>query len=128
MRCRVSSSTETLFEGDAIMVVGRSRLGEFAVMDHHAPLLAVLDAAPLRVKTPEREVIFAVRGGLLRVSDNTVTVLAEAIVRADAVDLLRVDADIRKTEDSLPKAEDKEGLLRELRYLRAQRRAKERSG
>lgn len=126
MHCQLVSSERTLFDGDAVMVVARSRQGEFAIMAHHAPLLAVLDASLLRVKTHQGEAAFAVRGGLLRVLENTVSVLADAAVPGAEVDLANVEAGIAEAERALPEAKEKEDILRQLAYLRAQRRAKER--
>ncbi len=126
MRCQLRTSERTLFDGDAVMVVARSALGDFAVMARHAPLLAVLDAGPLRVKTDREEFSFAVRRGLLRVQADRVTVLAEAAVPAGEVDLASLEVQMAETESALTLAETKEDLLRERAYLRAQKRIGER--
>jgi len=128
MRCQVRTSDRTLFDGDAVMVVARSALGDFAVMARHAPLLAVLDAGPLRVKTDREELLFAVRGGLLRVLEDRVMVLAEAAIPADEVDLASLEVRMAETESALALTLKKQDLLRERAYLRAQKRTKERHG
>ena len=67
MHCQVRSAERTFFDGEATMVVARSGRGEFAVMDGHAPLLASLADAPLRIKAGGDEVVLACYGGALRV-------------------------------------------------------------
>jgi len=128
MRCQVRTSDRALFDGDAVMVVARSALGDFAVMARHAPLLAVLDAGPLRVKTDREELLFVVRGGLLRVLEDRVTVLAEAAIPAPEVDLVSLEVRMAETESALALAPKKQDLLRERAYLRAQKRTKEKHG
>jgi len=57
-------------------------------MDGHAPLLAAVGDAPLRVKTGDGEVTLACYGGALRVSnDGTVSVLVEDATPIEEIDL-----------------------------------------
>lgn len=125
MHCQLRSADRMLFDGDAVMVVAKSALGEFAVMERHAPLLAVLETGAVRVKTGDGEEAFAVGGGLLRVQENRVTVLADEAVSAREVDLACVASRLDELEQELARSRDKEPLLREQAYLRAQKRAKE---
>jgi F-type H+-transporting ATPase subunit epsilon len=78
------------------MVVARSHRGEFAVLPHHAPLLAELQPGPVRIKTPSEEIVFACSGGVLDVKDDVVSVLVFDAIRADEIDL---DDARRATED-----------------------------
>ena len=126
MHCQLRSVDRTLFDGDAVMVVARSALGEFAVMDRHAPLLAVLETSAVRVKTGDAEEAFAVRGGLLRVERNRVTLLVDEAIPGREVDLEAVASRLDAVEAALGEARDDPRLLRERAYLRAQRRAGER--
>jgi F-type H+-transporting ATPase subunit epsilon len=125
MHCQIHSSDRTLFDGETVMVVARSALGDFAVMARHAPLVAVLAPGPVRVKTSQGETAFAVRGGLLRVLENRVTVLAEAAIPAAEIDIAALASRMEEVENALMQADEKEELLRELAYLRAQRRVTE---
>lgn len=126
MHCQVRSAERTLFDGDAVMVMAHGARGDFAVMARHAPLLAALDPGPLRIKTSTGERVFVLHGGLLHVRENRVAVLAYTAVAAAEVDLPTVKARIPKIEALLAQTEEKASLLRELAYLRAQERARER--
>jgi len=120
MRCLVRSADRTFFDGDATMIVARSVRGEFAVMDGHAPLLAALDDAPLRIKTGEEETVLACCGGTLRVGgDGAVDVLVEDAAPLEEIDLAEVDRRL----SSLGKGDD-----RERRRLSLLKRVKERYG
>ena len=61
-------------------------------MEGHAPLLATLDAAPLRIKADREEKVFAVSGGVLRVSESGVEILARVAVAAAEIDETTLDA------------------------------------
>ncbi len=127
MRCELRSAEETLFDGEATMVVAHSGSGEFGILPRHAPLLAALDAGLLRIQTREGERVFVLRSGLLRVGADRVSVLAEGAIRAEAIDLaaVRTRREALQAERSVGRGDE---VLSELAYLRAQERAGARHG
>ncbi len=128
MHCQLRSAERALFDGEATMVVAHSPKGEFAVMEGHAPLLAILDNAPLRIKTEKGEHAFALLTGLLRVSKEGVMILAQEATPSEEIDLFAVRQRLTKIEQELPITQEKDELLRELAALRTQERVKERHG
>ncbi len=115
MHCELRTAERTLFSGEASLIVARSPRGEFGVMDGHAPLLAVLVPAPLRVKAEDREHEFAVAAGLLRVDEGGVVILAQDAVPREEIDLNFVRTKIAELSES-------EGAAEELAFLRVQER------
>lgn len=78
LKVAVISPEQTLFEGDADMVVAPAWDGELGILRGHAPMLALLGEGSLRITgagEPDRR--FRVRGGFLQVADDIVTVLSE---------------------------------------------------
>lgn len=128
MHCRLVVPEGVLFDGDASLIVARSPNGEFAVMDNHAPLLAVLDPSPLRIKTSAEEHVYALLGGLLRVEQTGVTITAEQAISVDEIDLAEVKGRRTEMDEQLKATPDDEKLLRELEILSVQERIKERHG
>lgn len=128
MHCQLRSAERALFDGEATMVVAHSPKGEFAVMEGHAPLLAILANAPLRIKTEKGEHAFALLTGLLRVSKEGVMILAQEAIPSEEIDLFAVRQRLTKIEQELPITQEKDELLRELAALRIQERVKERHG
>lgn len=62
------------------MKVARSSKGQdgsLGFLNNHAPLITVLRAGDVKVKTGSGTETFAVKGGVVEVSNNTVIVLAE---------------------------------------------------
>ncbi len=63
--------------------------GVFGVMANHAPLLSTLNVGEMRYTNEGTTVRMAVSGGFVEVSNNRMTVLAEAAERAEEIDVER---------------------------------------
>lgn len=83
----IVSAEHEIFSGVVEMVVATGELGEVGVTPGHAPLLTVLKPGEVRVTLPGGEqVIYYISGGMLEVQPFYVTVLADAVERADDLD------------------------------------------
>ena len=72
------SVEESVWSGDADMLVARTTEGELGVLHGHAPLLGQLaEDSQVRIKLPGEELTYDVSGGFLSVTEDGVTVLAE---------------------------------------------------
>jgi F-type H+-transporting ATPase subunit epsilon len=81
-----------LWSGEATMVIARTTEGELGVLPGHAPLLGEL--APggivrIQQEGGGEELVFAVHGGFLSVTEDGVSVLAELAERSDEIDVGR---------------------------------------
>jgi len=119
MRFRLHSPTESLFDGEVRLVVAHSPEGEFAVMDGHEPLLAVVAPGPLRVETSEGTRVFAIRGGILQVTREEVTCLAHDAVAAEAVDAAAVERERKALERRIENEEPDPRMEAERAWLAA---------
>ena len=81
-----------LWSGDATMVIARTTEGELGVLPGHAPLLGELAPGGI-VRIQEEgggdELVFAVHGGFLSVTEDGTSVLAELAERSDEIDVAR---------------------------------------
>lgn len=83
----IVSAEREIYSGLVEMVVVTGVLGEIGISPGHAPLLTVLKPGEVRVtKQGGSEEIFYVSGGMLEVQPSCVTVLADAVERADNLD------------------------------------------
>ena len=80
-----------VWSGEASSVIARTTEGEIGILPGHAPLLGeVADGSTLRVvQAGGGEVVAAVHGGFLSVTDQGVTVLAEVAELAEDIDQSR---------------------------------------
>jgi F-type H+-transporting ATPase subunit epsilon len=72
---------------DIVMAIGS--LGEFGILPNHVPFLSPLMAGELRYRKENQLDYMVVTGGFVEVSQNKVTVLAEAAEKAREIDLDR---------------------------------------
>jgi F-type H+-transporting ATPase subunit epsilon len=83
----IVSAEGEMFSGEASMVFLPASEGEIGVTPRHAPLLTLLKAGEVRVRTPDgEEHFFFVGGGALEIQPRKVTVLADTAARAKDLD------------------------------------------
>ncbi len=89
-----------VYSGEASMVIARTTEGEIGVLPGHAPLLGELAEGGVVTITESGggQVVAAVHGGFLSVTDEGVTVLAEVAELAS-------DIDVRRAQDALQRAQ-----------------------
>ena len=102
---------------DIVMAIGS--LGEFGILPNHVPFLSPLMAGELRYRKDNQLDYMVVTGGFVEVSQNKVTVLAEAAERAREIDLDRARRAKERAENRLAQAKSEavdyiraEGALR----------------
>ena len=89
-RVSVLTQEKVHLEADAVHLEAHGSIGYLGVLANHAPLMTTLMPGKLIVSLPGgKEEIFAVSGGLLKVSDNTAVVLAEAVEKPEEIDIDR---------------------------------------
>jgi F-type H+-transporting ATPase subunit epsilon len=84
-RFELVTPNQTLYSGEAEMIVCRTVDGEIAFLANHMPYIGALDTCLLRIVGPgsggeatnEPDVRVAVRGGFVEVKDNQVIMLAD---------------------------------------------------
>ena len=74
---RILTPEGTLHEGAATAVFLPGSLSPFEVLPDHAPIISALCAGAVRVVEGAEEQRFAIRGGVVKVRDNEITVCAE---------------------------------------------------
>ena len=105
-----------IWSGDATQVIARTTEGELGILPGHTPLLGELAAGGVVTIFPAGggQLLAAVHGGFLSVTDEGVTVLAEVAELADDIDPARARAarDRARSEDDQAAARRAEGRLR----------------
>ncbi len=104
---------------DIVMAMGA--LGEFGILPSHIPFLTPLQPGELRYRKGNQLEYMAVTGGFAEVSNNKVTVLAEAAEKAREIDIDRAKRAKERAEKRLAqaKAEDVDYTRAEMALKRA---------
>ena len=116
LRVDLVSVEREIWSGTAREVIARTTEGELGVLPGHAPLLGQLaDGGTVRILLAEGgEMVVAVHGGFLSVTDQGVTVLAEVAELAEDIDTARAQAALERarSEDDTAALRRAEGRLR----------------
>ena len=102
MHVELVSVERLLWSGDATMVIARTTEGELGVLPGHAPLLGELAPGGI-VRIQEEggeELVFAVHGGFLSVTEEGVSVLAELAERSDEIDVARAEQALERARSA----------------------------
>ena len=112
-----------VFNGEVEMLSSRTMVGEIGVLANHAPLLATLDPAELRLHLSESEVKrYAQSEGYLQIFANRALVLVEECVEPSEVDREAQRERLRKAEETIKNIE----LAAVLKRVREARTSEER--
>jgi F-type H+-transporting ATPase subunit epsilon len=91
-----------LWSGEATMVIARTTEGELGVLPRHAPLLGQLaDDGVVRIKQEGGdELVVAVHGGFLSITEEGVSILAELAEIADEIDVPRAQSALERARSA----------------------------
>ena len=107
-----------VFNGEVEMLSTRTQMGEVGILANHAPLLATLDPAELRLHRSEQEVErFAQAEGYLQVFGNRVLVLVEECVPCDRIDAGAQRERLRRANEIIEQIE-RDALYQRVREAR----------
>jgi F-type H+-transporting ATPase subunit epsilon len=103
----IVSAEGEIYSGPAEMVFVPAREGELGIAPRHAPLLTLLKAGEVRVKTADGEQSIYVGGGALEIQPNRVTIMADTAIRAKDLDEAAALAAKQRAEELLAGKIDK---------------------
>ena len=78
MNVEIISPNATLFEGEASSVTVPSKMGPFTLLEHHAAIVAILEAGKVSLRQANgEEKEFVIKGGFTENHDNHLTICVE---------------------------------------------------
>jgi F-type H+-transporting ATPase subunit epsilon len=96
-----------VFNDEVELVSTRTAVGSIGILAHHAPILAMLDPAELRLYKTESEVVsFAQAEGYLQVGDNHAMLLVEEAHPPGDLDASALRDRLQQAERELESAEE----------------------
>ena len=104
----IVSAEQTVFSGEAAMVVVTGVLGELGIMPGHSPLLTSVKPGQIRIvkskSEAQEEELFYISGGMLEVQPDVVTIMADTVVRAEDLDEAAAADAQEKAEEAMKEA------------------------
>ena len=84
MNVEIITPTSSLYKGEAQAVTVPSLQGPFTMLEHHAPIVAILEAGKVTLTAPDGKVHeFPIAGGVCEQHDNNVIICAEGLLPSD---------------------------------------------
>ena len=127
---RILASERAFYDGDCESLTVPTLDGELGILAHHSNLVAAMIPGELRARVPDGSfTVAAVAGGLLKVEDGTVLLLADSVERPEEIDAERARrAEARAREELLQKQSIQEYRGAQAHLARAINRLKVRRG
>lgn len=102
LHVNIVSAEQSIFSGDAEMVVAPGESGELGILPQHAPLLTRIKPGTVKLTLAGGvEELVYVSGGILEVQPKALTILANTSVRAKDLDEVKVMEAKRTAEEAL---------------------------
>ena len=79
MHLEIITPDKKVFEGEVTSVLVPGALGQFQMLEKHAAIISNLVNGKVKIKTTQGEQLFDVKGGVVEMIDNKVTILAESV-------------------------------------------------
>ena len=107
LHLEIVTPEKAAYDDEVDEVVCPGSEGELGITPRHAPLLTLLKAGEVRLKTADGEQSIYVGGGALEVQPSKVTILADTAVRAKDLDEAAALAAKQRAEEALAGSVDK---------------------
>ncbi len=101
LQLNVLTQEREVFKDTADIILAPAYDGQIGILPGHIGLLTKLTGGELYIISGASMSILAITGGLMDVHNDQVTVMADSAVRADEIDIAKVEAAKAKAEESL---------------------------
>jgi F-type H+-transporting ATPase subunit epsilon len=82
LKLKIVSPEKVLFDGEVSMVKVPGVLGEFEILDNHAPIVSALQRGNVQYETEEGRTVIPIVGGFAEVLKNNVSLCIEREIAA----------------------------------------------
>lgn len=106
----IATPERLLVEKEISQVTLPTSLGEITVLPHHLPIVGMLKAGTLTIKTDGKIELLAVAGGFFKVDGREVRVLADSAEHGEELDIGKIEEAKAKAEKAIEEARDREDI------------------
>ena len=124
LQVELVSADRLVWSGEAVMVKARTAEGDVGILRNHSPLLSVMVAGVVEIRTDSELVTAAVDTGFLSMSANRVSILTEHAALASEIDVAAAREELEQARAEAESGEDAD--VDRLRLAEARVRAAER--
>ncbi|WP_291256761.1 MULTISPECIES: ATP synthase F1 subunit epsilon [unclassified Fusobacterium] len=111
-KIKVVTYEEKVLEQEADFALVRTTEGNMGILPNHSPFIAGLSTGEMKVRLDGKEDKYFISEGLLEISNNVVTIIANEAIPSDKLDIERAKREVEELKAKLAKLqEDKDILL-----------------
>ena len=106
----ILETDEDVYEGKCISLMVPTIDGMYGVMANHSNLFSALETGIMKYTTPDGEEHYmSISGGMIKVEDNDVLILADSAERPEEIDESRAHAEINEARETMGSAASDSG-------------------
>ena len=98
MKCQLITLSGTKYDGDFTEILLTTSNGMMVALPHHEPFAGVLVPGPITIHNGTQKDTFAVFGGLIEVTDDTIRLLADTAEHSDDLDEAAIEHALKEAE------------------------------
>lgn len=118
---KIVTPSRIMFDGEADMVIMRTKSGDVGIMHGHQPMVTVLDYGVMKIQNSgEDDKLAAVFGGFAEINSDGMTILTDIAEWSDEIDKSRAEKARERAEERLSRHDKNTDMMRaELSLKRA---------
>lgn len=110
-KVKVVTYEELVLEQEAEYLLVRTTEGDMGVLPNHSPFIAGLSTGEMKLRLNGEEDIYFVSEGLMEISNNVVTIIANEAISADKLDVERAKREVEELKAKLAKIQEDKDIL-----------------
>lgn len=120
LHVEIITPEKVVYKDDVSEIVVPTETGQITILPNHVNLLTRILPGEMLIKKDTQEHYLAITGGFLEISDNQVNILADYAVRAEDIELAKVQEAQKRAEHKIKeKASDNEFRIAEAELQKA---------
>jgi F-type H+-transporting ATPase subunit epsilon len=93
-----------VYSDDIDVLTIPTTMGEISILAHHMPIVATIAPGEMRIKKDGETTYLAISGGFVEVTQQKVTILADAAERSEEIDIERAEKARRHAQEMMEQA------------------------
>lgn len=115
---KIITPEKTFFQGTTTQIIAKTTSGNVGILHGHVPYVANLVASPLKIEVDGALKEAALSGGFLKVSEQDVIVVTNAVEWADEIDVARAERSKQNAEERMKRNESRKEFDRAEKKLK----------
>lgn len=123
LKVEIITPQKPVFQGEAVCVSVPGELAPFQILYGHAPIVSTLEPGVVKVRSNDKEQIFAIGKGFITVQENKVSILVEMALNKEEINPDYVEKRLSELKNQLKQAtteKEKCDIQQEILEIKAQ--------